>query len=127
MSRKIMIVDDANLMRMMLKGTLSDGGFFNVIEACSGEEALAKFRVERPKVILLDVTMPDMDGITALKKIKDISPDTKIIMCSSMGENDIVTDCFANGADDYIGKPFKPERIIQAVSQFITAEENKED
>ncbi len=124
MSSKILIVDDANFMRMMLKGILGEGGFLNVIEAKTGEEALTVFKVEKPKVVLLDVTMPDMDGIEALEKIKDMDPDAKIIMCSSMGHDDMVSECFEKGADDFISKPFKAERIVQAVSQFITAGEN---
>ena len=127
MSHKILVVDDANFMRMMLKGILSDGGFFNVIEAKNGEEALTQFRVERPHVVFLDVTMPDMDGIVALDKIKQINPDARVIMSSSMGQEDMVSECFEKGADDFIMKPFKPERIIQAVSQFMTTEENSEE
>lgn len=63
--------------------------------------------------------MPDMDGLRALEEIKEINPDIKIIMCSSMGQEEIVSECFEKGADDFIMKPFKPERVVQAVSQFI--------
>ena len=120
---KIMVVDDAAFMRMMLKDILNEAGFNKIIEAKTGGEALIFFKVERPDVVLLDVTMPDTDGIDALVKMKEFNPDTKVIMCSSMGQEDMVTDCFEKGADDFIVKPFKPERIIQAVSQFASANE----
>lgn len=120
---KIMVVDDAAFMRMMLKDILNEAGFNKIIEAKTGGEALIFFKVERPNVVLLDVTMPDTDGIDALVKMKEFNPDTKVIMCSSMGQEDMVTDCFEKGADDFIVKPFKPERIIQAISQFVSVNE----
>lgn len=116
---KIMVVDDANFMRMMLKDILLGAGFNSVIEAKSGGEAIIFTKVERPEIIILDVTMPDMDGIKALKKIKNFDPNIKVIMCSSLGQEDMVEECFNQGADDFIMKPFKPERIIQAISQFL--------
>lgn len=119
MRHKILIADDATFMRMMLKDTLSHAGFINLIEAKNGREAINLFKVEKPELILLDVTMPDMDGLRALEEIKEINPDVKIIMCSSMGQEEIVSECFEKGADDFIMKPFKPERVVQAVSQFI--------
>ena len=119
MRHKILIADDATFMRMMLKDILSHAGFINLIEAKNGREAKNLFKVEKPELILLDVTMPDMDGLRALEEIKEINPDVKIIMCSSMGQEEIVSECFEKGADDFIMKPFKPERVVQAVSQFI--------
>lgn len=119
MQHKILIADDATFMRMMLKDILSHAGFINLIEAKNGREAINLFKVEKPELILLDVTMPDMDGLKALEEIKDVNPDVKIIMCSSMGQEELVSECFEKGADDFIMKPFKPERVVQAVSQFI--------
>ena len=119
MRHKILIADDATFMRMMLKDILNHAGFINLIEAKNGREAINLFKVEKPELILLDVTMPDMDGLRALEEIKEINPDIKIIMCSSMGQEEIVSECFEKGADDFIMKPFKPERVVQAVSQFI--------
>ena len=120
MAEKILVVDDAQFMRMMLKDILQDAGFKGILEAKSGGEAIIQTKVERPAVVLLDVTMPDMDGIEALKKIKNFSSDIKVIMCSSMGQEDMVEECYNEGCDDFIMKPFKPERIVQAVSQFIS-------
>lgn len=119
MQHKILIADDATFMRMMLKDILNHAGFINLIEAKNGREAINLFKVEKPELILLDVTMPDMDGLRALEEIKEVNPDVKIIMCSSMGQEEIVSECFEKGADDFIMKPFKPERVVQAVSQFI--------
>ena len=120
MAEKILVVDDAQFMRMMLKDILQDAGFKGILEAKSGGEAIIQTKVERPAVVLLDVTMPDMDGIEALKKIKNFNSDIKVIMCSSMGQEDMVEECYNEGCDDFIMKPFKPERIVQAVSQFIS-------
>lgn len=119
MPHKILIADDATFMRMMLKDILNHAGYINTIEAKNGRDAINLFKVERPKLVLLDVTMPDMDGIRALEEIKTIKPDANVIMCSSMGQEEIVSECFEKGADDFIMKPFKPERVIQAVSQFV--------
>lgn len=123
MNNKILIADDAAFMRIMLKGTLNEAGFENIIEAKTGSEALVMYKVERPAVVLLDVTMPDKDGLETLKEIKSYDPEAKVIMCSSMGQEDVVLTCFSMGADDFVMKPFKPERIIQAISQFIVTEE----
>jgi len=122
---KIMVVDDAAFMRMMLKDILNDAGYNKIIEAKSGGEALVFLKVEHPDVVILDVTMPDTDGIDALVKMKEFRPDTKVIMCSSMGQESMVSECFSKGADDFIMKPFKPERIVQAVSQFVSATEEE--
>ncbi|MBQ0136326.1 MAG: response regulator [Oscillospiraceae bacterium] len=119
---KIMIVDDAAFMRMMLKDILSEAGFTKIVEAKNGNEALILHKVECPEIVILDVTMPDIDGIDVLFKMKQFQENTKVIMCSSMGQEDMVTKCFEKGADDFIMKPFKPERVIQAVSQFSEAE-----
>ena len=120
---KVMIVDDSTFMRMMLKDILNQAGFKHVIEAKTAGEALIFQRVERPAVILLDLTMPDMDGLEALTKMKNHNPDVHVIMCSSMGQEEVTKECFEKGANDFILKPFKPERIIQALTQFISPDE----
>jgi len=120
---KVMIVDDSTFMRMMLKDILTQAGFKHIIEAKTAGEAMIFQRVERPAVILLDLTMPDTDGLEALSKMKSFDPYTKVIMCSSMGQEEVIKECFEKGADDFILKPFKPERIIQALTQFISLDE----
>ena len=104
-----MLVDDAVFMRMMLKEILNKAGYNHVFEAKTSGEAINILKVERPEIVFLDVTMPDTDGIEALTKMKNYNPDTKIIMCSSMGEESVVSECFEKGADDFIVKPFKPD------------------
>ena len=123
MSEKILIVDDAAFMRIVLKSTLNEAGYDRIIEAKTGREALTMYKVEHPAVVLLDVTMPDMDGIETLKQIKKIDPDANVVMCSSMGQEDVVVSCFEMGACDFVMKPFKSERVVQAVSKFIKTEE----
>ena len=120
---KIMLVDDAVFMRMMLKEILNGAGYSRILETRTSGEAINMLKVERPDVVFLDVTMPDTDGIEALTKMKDYNPDTKVIMCSSMGQEEVVKECFEKGADDFIVKPFKPERIIESVSQFVEPDE----
>ncbi|NLL63111.1 MAG: response regulator [Ruminococcaceae bacterium] len=119
MSNKILIADDATFMRMILRDILNEGGFYNIEEAKTGYETVDMYKLLKPAVILLDITMPDMDGIEALKQIKEIDPDAKVIMCSSIGQEAMVHECFEEGADDFVMKPFKPERIIHSVSQYI--------
>lgn len=123
MSEKILIADDAAFMRIVLKSTLNEAGYDRIIEAKTGKEALTMYKVEHPAVVLLDVTMPDMDGIETLKQIKRIDPDANVVMCSSMGQEDVVVSCFEMGASDFVMKPFKSERVVQAVSKFVKAEE----
>ena len=123
MNNKILIADDAAFMRMMLKTALIEANYNDIIEAKTGSDAVIMYKVERPAVVLMDVTMPDKDGLEALKDIKAFDPDAKVIMCSSMGQEDVVVTCFSMGADDFVMKPFKPERIVQAVSKFVQTEE----
>lgn len=119
MSNQILIVDDASFMRLMLKDILEGAGFKDILEAETSSLALSLVESNKPAVVLLDITMPDIDGIDVLDKIKTVSPETSVIMCSSMGLGEVVETCFEHGADDFITKPFKAERIIQAVSKFI--------
>lgn len=119
MNKTILIVDDAAFMRLMLRETLSAAGFNHILEAKTGLEAVAMYKANRPQVVILDIIMPGKDGFEALKEIKEYDPNAKIIICSSMEQEDIAVSSFDLGADDFIMKPFKPERIIQAVSQFM--------
>ena len=123
MNNKILIADDAAFMRMMLKTALNEANYNDIIEAKTGSDAVIMYKVERPAVVLMDVTMPDKDGLEALKDIKLFDQHEKVFMCSSMGQEDVVVTCFSMGADDFVMKPFKPERIVQAVSKFVQTEE----
>lgn len=119
MGKRVLIVDDAIFMRMKLKDILEKGGFEVVAEAQNGLEAVDKYKTEMPDIVTLDITMPEMDGITALKKIKTIDPAAKVIMCSAMGQQSMVMDAIQAGASDFIVKPFETERVLQSVNKTI--------
>ncbi len=119
MSKKIMIVDDAAFMRMMIKDTLSKNGYSELIEAQDGQIAFDTYQVEKPDLVIMDITMPNMDGLQALQSIKSFDPNAKIVMCSAMGQEAMVVDAIRFGALDFIVKPFKPDRILQTVSKVF--------
>lgn len=112
---RILVVDDAMFMRMMLKDILSKNGYEVVGEAANGREAIEKYIELRPDLVLLDITMPEMDGLEALKKIKMIEPKAKIIMCSAMGQQNMVIEAIQNGAIDFVVKPFQQDRVIESL------------
>ncbi len=116
---KILIADDAAFMRMMVKDALTKNGFTDVVEAADGEIACNLYNSENPDLVILDITMPNKTGIEALRDIKAADPSAKIIMCSAMGQEAMVVEAIKLGALDFIVKPFKPERIIQAVTKVL--------
>lgn len=117
--KKILLVDDAAFMRMMVKDTLSKNGYTNIVEAANGEEAVKMYDQERPDLVLMDITMPQMDGIEALRIMRRNHPEAVVIMCSAMGQESIVVDAVKLGARDFIVKPFKPDRIMKAVRSIL--------
>lgn len=119
MDKKIMVVDDAAFMRMTIKNCLTKAGFANIIEAADGQLALETFQAEKPDLVIMDITMPNMDGIQALKAIKGEDPAAKVVMCSAMGQEAMVVEAIQLGALDFIVKPFKQERILQTVNKII--------
>ncbi|MEQ2464130.1 response regulator [Niallia hominis] len=119
MAQKILIVDDAAFMRMMIKDILSKNGYEIVGEAADGMQAIEKFKETQPDLVTMDITMPEMDGITALKKIKKLNPNAKVIMCSAMGQQAMVIDAIQAGAKDFIVKPFQADRVLEAISKTL--------
>lgn len=119
MGKTILVVDDAAFMRMMIKEILTKNGFEVIGEANDGAEAIEKFRELKPDLITMDITMPEMDGIVALKEIKKEDPNAKIIMCSAMGQQAMVIDAIQAGAKDFIVKPFQAERVIEAITKAL--------
>ncbi len=113
-----LIVDDAAFMRMRLKDIL-DEEFSIVAQAEDGEKALSLYREYRPDFVTLDITMPKVDGIEALKKIMDSFPDARVIIVSAVGQKQIVFQALANGARDFVVKPFDPTRVVQAVRRLF--------
>ncbi len=116
---KILVVDDAAFMRMMIKDILSKNGYEVVGEAENGSKAVEKFQELRPDLTTMDITMPEMDGITAVKEIKKLDPAAKVIMCSAMGQQAMVIEAIQSGARDFIVKPFQPDRVLEAVRKAI--------
>jgi two-component system chemotaxis response regulator CheY len=119
MAKRIMIVDDAAFMRMMLKNILTKGGYEITDEAQDGAQAVEKFSASEPDLTIMDITMPNMDGIQALKKIKGINPNAKVIMCSAMGQEAMVVEAIKAGAMDFIVKPFQGDRLLAAIERVL--------
>jgi two-component system chemotaxis response regulator CheY len=119
MSAKVLVVDDAAFMRMMIKDILTKNGYDVVGEAENGADAVVKYRELTPDLVTLDITMPEMDGLAALKEIRSFDSNAKVIMCSAMGQQAMVIDAIQAGAKDFIVKPFNAERVIEAVSKTV--------
>ena len=119
MAKNILIVDDAAFMRMMIKDILTKNGYNVVGEAENGAKAFEKYNELKPDLVLMDITMPEADGIAALKKIKGADPNAMIIMCSAMGQQAMVIEAIQGGAKDFIVKPFQPERVLEAVKKVV--------
>lgn len=116
---RILIVDDAAFMRMMLKDILVKNGYEVLGEAENGLKAVEKYKELNPDLVIMDITMPEMDGIEAVKEIKKINPSAAVIMCSAMGQQSMVIEAIQSGAKDFIVKPFQADRIIEAVRKVI--------
>lgn len=119
MAKTIMICDDAAFMRMMLKDIVTKNGYEAIGEAENGAVAVAKYDELHPDVVLMDITMPEMDGIAALTKIKEKHPEAVVIMCSAMGQQVMVIDSIRAGAKDFIVKPFVPDRVLEAIKKQV--------
>jgi two-component system chemotaxis response regulator CheY len=115
----ILVVDDAAFMRMMLKDILTKGGHQVIGEAANGIEAIEQYRKLTPDLVTMDITMPEMEGIDALKHIKQEDPKARVIMCSAMGQQGMVVQAIQAGAKDFIVKPFQSERVLDAISKAI--------
>jgi two-component system chemotaxis response regulator CheY len=119
MAKNILICDDAAFMRMMIKDILTKNGYNIVGEAENGAKAVEKYAELKPDLVLMDITMPEMDGIEALKKIKAADANASIIMCSAMGQQAMVIESIQSGAKDFIVKPFQADRVLEAVQKKL--------
>ncbi|EOT26030.1 chemotaxis protein CheY [Eubacterium sp. 14-2] len=119
MAKNILICDDAAFMRMMIKDILTKNGYNIAGEAENGLKAVEKYNETKPDLVLMDITMPEMDGIQALKQIKASDPSACIIMCSAMGQQAMVIEAIQSGAKDFIVKPFQAERVLEAVKKVV--------
>jgi two-component system chemotaxis response regulator CheY len=116
---KILIVDDAAFMRMRCTKLLSDNGF-EVAEAADGAEAIEKYRENRPDGVLLDITMPNMDGLSTLKELMKMDPGARVAMVTAMGQQSMVMEALKTGAKDFVVKPFDADRVLAAVKKMIS-------
>lgn len=116
---RILLVDDAAFMRKVIKDTLSKAGYEDLHEAVDGADAVEKYGELTPDLVIMDITMPNMDGLEALKAIRAKDPNANIVMCSAMGQETMVIDAVRSGAKDFIVKPFKSERILKTVTSIV--------
>ncbi len=116
---RVLIVDDAAFMRMMIKDILSKHGYDVAGEAADGVEAVEKYKELGPDLVTLDITMPEMDGIAALKEILKFDSEARVLICSAMGQQAMVIEAIQAGAKDFIVKPFKPDRVMEAVNRTL--------
>lgn len=119
MGQGILIVDDAAFMRMMIKDVLTKNDYEVLGEAENGKKGIEKYKELKPDLVIMDITMPEVNGIEAVKEIMSMSPDANIIMCSAMGQQAMVIEAIQAGAKDFIVKPFQADRIIEAVKKVI--------
>lgn len=119
MSKRVLIVDDAAFMRMMIKDILEKNGFEVVGEASNGIEAVREYQELQPDITTMDITMPEMTGIDAVKAIKQIDPNARIVMCSAMGQQAMVMEAIQAGARDFIVKPFQGDRVLDALNKAL--------
>lgn len=114
----VLIVDDASFMRLRLRRVVTEQGH-DVIEAGNGLEAVEMYKEHKPDVVLMDITMPEMDGLEALKEIVKLDPAAKVIMCTALGQKSMVMEAVKAGAKDFIVKPFQPEQVVEAVNKQV--------
>lgn len=116
MGKVILVADDAMFMRNILKSILIKEGY-EIVEASDGADAVEKYKITKPDIVTLDITMPNMDGLAALKHIRNFDPKANVIMCSAMGQQAMVMEAIQNGAKDFIVKPFQPERVLESITK----------
>ena len=115
----ILTVDDSAFMRRMIRTTLSNAGYTEIHEAADGVQALDKYNQLKPDLVLLDITMPNLNGLDALKAIRTADPGANVVMCTAMGQESMVIEAIRSGAKDFIVKPFKSERILKTIETII--------
>jgi two-component system chemotaxis response regulator CheY len=119
MAARVLIVDDSLFMRTQIRNILSGAGYLIAGEASDGKQAEKKYKDLNPDIVIMDITMPGINGIEALRKIKSYDRQARVIMCTSLGQNSKVKEAITSGADDYIIKPFQKERVLQAIEKVL--------
>lgn len=120
---RLMIVDDTLFMRRMLRDLLTRQGYEVVAEARNGREALENYQQTHPDLVIMDITMPEMDGISAVRAILQVNPAARIVMCSALGQDGPVMEALQAGAQDFVLKPFLPEKVLEAVQKTLQVDE----
>ena len=115
---KILTVDDAYFVRIKLRNFLESKGF-QVVEAGNGLEAVSQFEKENPDIVFCDITMPEMDGLATLKKLKELSPDVKVVMLTSLGEQTVLMEALAAGALNFLVKPFEEDKVLEIINSLV--------
>jgi len=115
---KIMIVDDAEFLRVRVTKLLKGDGH-DVVEAENGMKAIEVYAAEKPDAVLMDITMPDMDGLAALKEIRAADGEAKVVMLTALGQESVVLDAIKAGAKDFVVKPFEPDRVLAAIEKVL--------
>ncbi len=115
---KILIVDDAEFLRLRISKILTDGGY-DVILAHNGLNAVSMYKFAKPDAVLMDITMPEMDGLAALKEIRSADPNARVVMLTALGQESVVLEAVKAGARDFVVKPFEPERVLAAISKAL--------
>lgn len=118
---RILVVDDAQFMRMMLKNILTSNGYEIAGEAENGVQAIAKFKELSPDLVIMDLIMPEMGGIDAAREMINLNSEARILMCSAMGQQALVVEAIQVGAKDFIVKPFQPSGVLEAVAKALQA------
>ncbi len=116
---KILVVDDAEFLRVRISKMLTGDGH-EVIQADNGLKAVETYRTGRPDAVLMDITMPEMDGLAALKEIKAADPNARVVMLTALGQESVVLEAIKSGARDFVVKPFEPERVLAAIHKALT-------
>jgi two-component system, chemotaxis family, chemotaxis protein CheY len=116
---KILLADDLSFMRMVQKEILEDKGYVVVGEAADGIEAIEKYKSIKPDILILDITMPNMNGLDAMHKIFELDKTARIVMCSALGQQQLIVEAIKSGVKDFIVKPFKPERMLSAIEKAL--------
>ena len=119
MGHTVLVCDDAIFMRTMISDILTQAGYQVVGEAESGAQAVQRYRELKPELVTMDIVMPDMSGIEAVREICKEDPDARILMCSAMGQQALVVEAIQAGAKDFVVKPFQPSRVLEAVQRLM--------
>ncbi|MHB1406223.1 MAG: response regulator [Desulfitobacteriaceae bacterium] len=115
----ILVADDASFMRLMIRQILARRGYTDILEAENGKVAVSLFREHKPELALLDITMPELDGLAALKEMLALEPKAKVVMCSAIAQENMVREALKLGALDFVVKPFRPEELLRTVTKYL--------